>query len=90
MDQPHQPTKESMLHDRIEHDLTNHAPVDGSVILRMEKVRQYAKDLGHAIVNNVPVTREQSLALTHLEQCVMMSIAGIARYQPSVQGDDDR
>lgn len=88
MDQSSQPSKESALHDRIEFDFTNHPPVDGSVLERMVRLRSAAKDLGHLIVDNVPVTREQSLALTHLEQCLMMCMAGIARYQPSVPGEE--
>lgn len=67
--------------DQLEHNLTNHAPVNANVVAAMEMLRQNAKTFGKAILNEVPESRERSLALTQLEQTVMWAIAGIARNQ---------
>jgi hypothetical protein len=69
------------LHERIDHDLTNHAPAGPEVIARFERLREVAKELGHSIAAECPASREQSLALTHLEQTVMWAVAAIARNQ---------
>lgn len=69
------------LHARIDHDLTNHAPKDPSVVERFEAIRERAKALGHEIVDRCPPSREVSLALTNLEQTVMYAVAAIARHQ---------
>lgn len=44
-----------------------------------EKLRALARDLALQITIEVPDSREQSLAITHLEQAVMWANAGIAR-----------
>lgn len=67
--------------ERLFHNLSNHAPIDEHVVNNMVAVRDWAKDLGSAILFHVPESRERSLALTNLEQTVMWAIAGIARNQ---------
>jgi hypothetical protein len=42
-------------------------------------LRDAAKEYADAIVELVPTSREQALALTKLEECVMWANAGIAR-----------
>lgn len=42
-------------------------------------LRDTAKSLARLIVESTPYSREQSLALTHLEEAVMWAIAAIAR-----------
>jgi hypothetical protein len=42
-------------------------------------IRGQAKEMAEAINNCTPYSREQSLALTHLEQAVMWANAAIAR-----------
>lgn len=64
-----------------EKNLTNHPPIDGSVVDRFEDVRRAAKQLAHIIDTRCPDSREKSLALTNLEQTVMWAIASIARNQ---------
>lgn len=44
-----------------------------------ENLREVAHSFAELIVRVVPESREQSLALTHLEQTVMYANAGIAR-----------
>lgn len=65
-----------------EEDLLNrftyHAPKDDQPA-RYERIRADALDFASLLVNNVPESRELSLALTNLEQAVMWANAGIAR-----------
>ncbi len=72
------------LHARIDHNLTNHPPVDGLIVELFEELRAQAKTFGHLIVDDCPPSRERSLALTHLEQAVMWAVASIARDQQEV------
>lgn len=67
--------------EAIEHNLTNHPPVNDEVVAQFEAIRKAAKQLGVAIVTICPETRERSLAITNLEQTVMWAVASIARYQ---------
>lgn len=69
------------LHDRVENDLRNHPPRTGEVSARMDAATELFVELAHWIVDNVPAGREQSTALTKLEECSMHSKAGIARNQ---------
>ncbi len=64
------------LHERIERSLTNITP-DPNTIEKIEALRVTAKVLGHQIVESVPGSREQSLALTHLEDAVMWGVKGL-------------
>jgi hypothetical protein len=66
---------------RLEHNLTNHAPVNDHVVEKFETIRAGAKELGRDILSLTPQSREQSLALTNLEQTVMWAVAAIARNQ---------
>lgn len=70
------------LHGRVENDFRNHPPVGSGVAERMDDATEKFVDLAHWIVDNVPPGREQSTALTKLEECSMHSKAGIARNQP--------
>lgn len=61
---------------RYEHlliSLTNHRP-DDATIGRIEELRADAKRLGERIIELSPYSREQSLALTHLEDCIMWAV----------------
>lgn len=69
------------LHERLDHDLTNHPPADAEVVARFEAIRVEAKTLGHLLIDTCPPSRELSLALTALEQAVMYGVAAIARNQ---------
>ena len=69
------------LHERIEHDFTNHAPANDEIIRRFEALREEAKAFAHLIVDTAPQSREQSLALTHVEQALMYAVAAVARNQ---------
>ena len=57
---------------------TYHAP-KGDQPQRYEALRAKAKELATLITELCPVSREQSLGLTHLEESVMWANASIAR-----------
>lgn len=62
----------------VEVRFTYHAP-KGNQIERYEVLRDTAKKLAEDILEFTPESREQSLALTHLEQAIMWANAAIAR-----------
>lgn len=63
---------------RIENNFSYHAPKPEQPE-RYEKIRAEAKELALLLLRTCPKSRELSLALTHLEECVMEANASIAR-----------
>lgn len=63
---------------QLERSFTYHAPV-GDQPARYEAIRAKAKELAELIVVTTPPSREQSAAMTHLEETVMFANAAIAR-----------
>lgn len=63
---------------KIENAFTHHAPKDGQPE-KYQAIREKAKELAYLIQELVPPSREQSLAMTKLEECSMWANAGIAR-----------
>ena len=66
------------MNETLEKNFTYHAPTEG----KPEKyvaIREKAKELSYMIEELCPSSRERSLALTKLEECVMWTNAGIAR-----------
>ena len=72
------------LSERVIRDFTNHPPVGRNVNNALDEVTRQCTDLGLWIAEYVPAGREQSLALTQLEQTSMWCKAGIARNQEEV------
>lgn len=68
----------SNLQARIENNFSYHSP-KADQQERYTKIRADAKQLAETIANNSPESREQSLALTNLEQAIMLTNASIAR-----------
>lgn len=64
--------------EEIETRFSYHAPKPGQPE-KYEALRSKAKELAYLIDELCPPSREQSLALTHLEQAIMCANAGIAR-----------
>ena len=62
----------------IERRFTYHAP-KGDQPERYQALRARAKDLATDIATLTPASREQSLALTHLETAIFFANAAIAR-----------
>jgi hypothetical protein len=76
--------KRETLRKRLHHSLTNHPPISPEVIVAYESIRVKAKELGDLIVDACPLGREQSLALTHLEEVVMWAVKAIVVDQENV------
>lgn len=71
-------------YDQFVHDITNHPPVGPHVTERFESLVKATLSLAGTICRYVPAGREQSLALTNLEQTIMWARAGIARNQDKI------
>lgn len=70
-------TKEELI-KRVNNDFVYHAP-HGDQIERYAALREAGKFLAIMIIDCTPISREQSLALTNLEQAIMFANASIAR-----------
>ena len=64
--------------EKLNNNFTYHAP-KGNQQSRYENIRAQARDFAEAILLQVPVSRERSLAFTKLEEAVMWANAAIAR-----------
>jgi hypothetical protein len=64
--------------DKLNKRFTYHSPKNDQPE-RYQKIRQDALALAILITSNTPESREQSLAITHLEETVMWANAAIAR-----------
>lgn len=64
--------------DEVQTRFTHHAPKAGQPE-RYSYLRMTARHLAMDIMENVPPSRERSLALTNLEEALMWANAGIAR-----------
>lgn len=69
------------LEKRICNDFTYHIPPPEKTPIFIE-IREKAKELALLICKEVPYSREQSSALTRLEEAVFHANAGIARQYP--------
>ena len=66
------------MKDEIETRFTYHTPKEGQ-LAKYDQLRTAGKVLAYLIVELTPDSREQSLALTHLEEAIMQANAAIAR-----------
>ena len=62
--------------EALDRSLTNQTPSEEQ-IQRIEILRMWGQDLGHTILDHTEPSREQSLALTHLEETVMWAVKAI-------------
>ena len=62
---------------QVENSFTYHAP-KGDQPDRYVKLRDTAKELAKMILELTPMSREQSLAITHLEDSIMWANKAIA------------
>ena len=67
-----------MNNPKIDNAFTYHAPKEGQPA-KYQAIREKAKELAYLVDGLVPESREQSPAITKLEECVMWANAGIAR-----------
>jgi hypothetical protein len=75
------PYGDTALHERIDWNMTNHAPINDDVIARFEALRTLAKSYSHGIVDLCPPGRDRELALERAEDSLMRAVAAIARDQ---------
>lgn len=68
----------STIHARIENDFVYHAPF-GDQVERYAAMRDRLRETARFIVERTPVSREQSLALTALEEAMFWANAAVAR-----------
>jgi hypothetical protein len=69
--------KQTMI-ARIENNFVYHAPKNDQ-LARYQLIRDTAKKFALLLIDNTPASREQSLALTQIEDAVMWGNASIAR-----------
>ena len=72
------------MNANIENRFTYHAPF-GDQTERYQGIRDLAKKLAYMILEKTPDSREQSLALTNLEQAMFWANAAIARNENPAQ-----
>lgn len=70
--------RKEALRARVSNDFTYHPPF-GDQTDRYTVLRNGAKELAMIIIDLTPTSREQSIALTKLEEAVMFANAAIAR-----------
>ncbi len=68
----------------IDNRFTYHKPF-GNQSQRYEEIRLQARNFVLALVDMCPESRELSLAITNLEQCVFWANASIARNETNVE-----
>lgn len=66
------------MRERLENDYVYH-PARADQLYRYGQLRAAAKSLAYMIVAYTPPSREQSVALTKLEEAIQAANAGIAR-----------
>lgn len=76
-----QPVYARIPDDEITHRFTYHAP-SADQVQRHAALRAAALDLARLISMLTPASREQTLALDHLDQAVFLANAAIARREP--------
>jgi len=64
--------------EQVERAFSYHAPKPEQQP-KYQHLREKVKELAYLILELTPTSREQSLALTDLERCIMMANAAIAR-----------
>jgi hypothetical protein len=77
------PTK---FDDDLDRRFSYHPPF-GDQPERFVAIRQAAREFADLIVQTTPYSREQSTALTHLDQVVMWANAAIARHETNPEAD---
>lgn len=69
------------LAERVEHDFTLHPPANAEVAGNMDAFRAKYKELALLVADCLPPScREQSMALTKLEEACFFTIAALARH----------
>jgi len=75
-------TPTAKLHDQVDRTHSYHRPNYQETMDKMAHLRGQFLNLAHEIVDLCPLSRELSLALTHMDYANMMAIASLARFEP--------
>jgi dihydroneopterin aldolase len=67
-----------MTNEELQNRFTYHSPKEGQPE-RYVLIRDAAKELAELVLDNTPASREQSLAITKLEEVVFWANAAVAR-----------
>lgn len=70
-----------MIEEELIKRFSYHAPTPEKV-KQHERIRAAALEFAKIVVANTPISREQSLALTHIEEAMYSANAAIARRRP--------
>lgn len=73
-------TPDEVMTKRLENDFSYHPPKEGQAG-KYELIRAAGKDLAMHITGLTPPSREQSLALTHIEEAIFWANAAVARHE---------
>jgi hypothetical protein len=76
----------SSIYD-LDNIYTYHAPV-GDQAARYANIRDFAKQLARQIIITSPCSREQSLALTKLEEAMFWANAAVARHMKPPEAEE--
>jgi hypothetical protein len=75
--------------ERLDNDFTYHAPIEGQP-QRYGDLREAGKTLARTVVEETPPSREQSLALTKIDEAIFWANAAIARNEKTGGVDCDK
>jgi len=67
------------MRDRNENNFTYHKPTE-DMLPKFQKIRGDLKEVADYIADEVPPGREQSIAITKLEEAMMWANAAVARH----------
>ena len=70
--------------ETIENNFKYHEPVN-SQQSKYESIRNIGKNFAYTIDGLVPESKEKTLAMTKLEECIMWANAGVARNTSEVK-----
>lgn len=77
------------MRERIENDFAWHSPPTPHDGATCEQIRRQFRALAHFIADVTPESRDQSVALTHLEEAQRAAIASVAKTWPLKSQIDD-
>lgn len=70
------------VQDRLRNDFAYHKPPDEAQAARCTEIRKAYLTLALLVVDSTPASRDQSVALTHLEESMRAANAAIAKTWP--------
>lgn len=77
------------MKDRIQNDFSHHSPPSEEAGHVLTRIRQELAATAEYVVDNTPPGREQSVALTKLEEAMFWANAAVARCWPLPEETDE-